>query len=134
MNLVEKQLTEKIIGARMEVSNELGRGFLEGVYERALVIALRDKGLKADAQVPLAVTFRDEAIGEFFADIVVADSVLLAKDDAQSRTGTRGSVAELSEGECPWRWVARELWQAQTGMETLCLLRRTSVFIRVHPW
>jgi GxxExxY protein len=77
MNLVEKQLTEKIIGARMEVSNELGRGFLEGVYERALVIALRDKGLKADAQVPLAVTFRDEAVGEFFADIVVADSVLL---------------------------------------------------------
>ncbi|MFH1731377.1 MAG: GxxExxY protein [Planctomycetota bacterium] len=77
MNLVEKQLAEKIIGACMEVSNELGCGFLEGVCEKALLIALRDKGLKAEAQVPLVVKFRNKAVGEFFADIVVADAVLL---------------------------------------------------------
>ena len=43
MELLEKDLTEKIIAACLEVSNELGAGFLDGVYERALLIALRDE-------------------------------------------------------------------------------------------
>jgi len=61
----------------MEVSNELGCGFLEGVYEKALLIALRDKELKAEAQVPLAVRFRGKVVGEFYADIIVRDAVIV---------------------------------------------------------
>jgi GxxExxY protein len=72
-----EELTEKIISACFEVSNELGCGFLESVYEKALLIALWDKGLKAESQVPLKVEFRGQTVGEFFPDIIVEDKVLL---------------------------------------------------------
>jgi GxxExxY protein len=70
-------LTEKIIAACFDVSNELGAGFLESVYEKALLIALRDRGLSAEAQSPLKVIFRNQTVGDFFADIVVENTVLL---------------------------------------------------------
>ena len=77
MNLKEQDLTKQIIGGCFEVSNELGCGFLEGVYERALLVALRDRGLSADSQVPLEVRFRDETVGQFYADLVVEEAVIV---------------------------------------------------------
>ncbi len=77
MELLEKDLTEKIIGACFEVSNELGVGFLEGVYEKALIIALADKEIDATAQSPLKVLFRDKVVGDFYADILVEDKVII---------------------------------------------------------
>ena len=84
MKLVEKELTQKILGACMDVSNELCSGFLEGVYEKAVLVALRQKGLKAEAQVPLAVEFRGHIVGEFYADIVVEDAVIVELKVARS--------------------------------------------------
>ena len=76
--LLEKDLTEKIIAAAcLEVSNELGAGFLESVYERALLIALTDKGLKAETQVPLKVVFRNRVVGDFYADTLVENLVII---------------------------------------------------------
>lgn len=75
--MVHEELTEKILKACFEVSNELGSGFLESVYEKALLIALRDAGIKAESQKPLNVTFRSQSVGEFYPDIIVEDSVLL---------------------------------------------------------
>lgn len=75
--LIEKELTERIIGACMEVSNELGAGFLESVYERALVIALTARGLKVQVQAPLEVRFRGHLVGEFYADILVEGRVVV---------------------------------------------------------
>ena len=72
-----KTLTAAILNASFEVSNELGNGFLESVYEKALLLALQGKGLKAEAQVPLKVKFRDHVVGDFYADIIVEDQVLL---------------------------------------------------------
>jgi GxxExxY protein len=72
-----QEITEKILSACFEVSNELGHGFLESVYERSLLIALRDKGLNAKSQIPLQVQFRQQTVGEFFADIVVEEKILL---------------------------------------------------------
>ena len=77
MKLVDEDLTEKVIGACFEVSNELGRGFLESVYEKALLIVLQQKGLKAQKQVSLRVNFRDHDVGEFYADIIVEGRLLL---------------------------------------------------------
>ncbi|KHE93937.1 MAG: GxxExxY protein [Candidatus Scalindua rubra] len=77
MELLEKDLTEKIIGACFEVSNELGVGFLESVYEKALIIALADKEIDAIAQAPLKVLFRDKVVGDFYADILVEDKVII---------------------------------------------------------
>ncbi len=77
MELLEKDLTEKIIGACFEVSNELGAGFLESVYEKALTIALGDKEVDATAQAPLNVLFRDKVVGDFYADILIDDKVII---------------------------------------------------------
>lgn len=70
-------ITEAIIGCAFEVIKELGAGFLESVYEKALLLALHQKGLAAVAQYPLKVSFRGENVGEFFADILVEQKVLV---------------------------------------------------------
>ena len=71
------KLTEQILGACFEVSNELGIGFLESVYEKALVIALQDRGLNTSRQVPIEVSFRGKGVGEFFADIIVEEELIV---------------------------------------------------------
>lgn len=71
------EITEAVIGCAFEVINELGPGFLESVYEKALLLALHQKGLAAVAQYPLKISFRGENVGEFFADILVEQKVLV---------------------------------------------------------
>lgn len=77
MSMLYEDITEQIISACFDVINELGAGFLESVYEKALLVALREKGLAAQAQIPLKVTFRGQNVGDFVADIIVEDKVLL---------------------------------------------------------
>lgn len=72
-----KELTGKILEACFEVSKELGAGFLESVYEKALFAALKQKGLNAISQVPLHVKFRGVLVGDFYADLLVEDKVLI---------------------------------------------------------
>jgi len=73
----KEDLTYKIRGAIFEVNRILGHGFLEKVYENALMIELKEKGLKAESQVPISVQYKKKEIGEYFADIVVEDEVIL---------------------------------------------------------
>lgn len=75
--MLHEDITGKILEASFEVIKELGAGFLESVYEKALLIALRQKGLKAESQVSLNVKFRGIVVGEFFVDILVEDKVLV---------------------------------------------------------
>jgi GxxExxY protein len=70
-------LTERIIGCAFKVSNTLGCGFLEKVYENALVHELRKNGMPADPQHPINVIYDGVAVGEFLADILVVDTVIL---------------------------------------------------------
>ncbi len=76
-SLIHKELTDKIIDVFYEVYNELGFGFLESVYEDAMFIALEEKGLKVNMQVPIPVWFRGRALGTFAADLVVEQAVIL---------------------------------------------------------
>lgn len=71
------EVTEKVIGVFFEVYNELGGGFLESVYQQALRIALMQAGLRVAVEVPVPVYFRGEVVGNFRADVVVNDCVLL---------------------------------------------------------
>ena len=71
------ELTYKINSAIFEVNKVLGAGFLEKVYENALLIELRNIGLKAKAQVPINVTYKDKIVGEYSTDIVVENQVLI---------------------------------------------------------
>jgi GxxExxY protein len=70
-------LTEKIIGCAFKVSNALGCGFLEKVYENALVHELRKNGLKAEPQHPVNVYYDGVVVGEFFCDVLVEVTVIL---------------------------------------------------------
>lgn len=70
--LVDADLTDRVIGIFYAVYNELGSGFLESVYENALAMALREAGLAVQQQVCLTVQFRNQVVGEFKADLLVA--------------------------------------------------------------
>ncbi len=72
-----KELTERIIGCAYRVYNKMGFGFLESVYEKCLVIELRKQGLKAESQKSITVRYDGEVVGEFVADIVVEDTIVL---------------------------------------------------------
>jgi len=85
-SLKHAELTEEIIGVFYDVYNELGYGFLESVYQESLVIALRQAGLVVDRQVPLPVWFREHKVGDFRADLMVENSVLLELKSARLLT------------------------------------------------
>jgi GxxExxY protein len=70
-------LTERVLGAVFEVSNTLGAGFLEKVYERALVRELGLRGIRTAVQAPLAVSYKGYAVGEYFVDILVEDRLMV---------------------------------------------------------
>lgn len=70
-------LTRRVIGAVIEVSNTLGPGFLEKVYERALVKELELNGMAVASQVPFSVIYKGHVIGQYLADVVVEDVLLL---------------------------------------------------------
>ena len=74
---LHSEITEKVLGIFFDVYNELGGGFLECVYQQALKIALVQAGFKTAAEVPVPVYFRGEVVGNFRADLVVNDCVLL---------------------------------------------------------
>ena len=77
-------LTDKIIGAFYKVYNRLGHGFLEKVYENALVLELRKQGLSVRQQSPIHVYYENELIGEYFADLIVDDKVILELKAAEA--------------------------------------------------
>lgn len=76
-SLKHGEITEKILGVFYDVYNELGFGFLECVYHKAMLIALADAGLSAATQVHLPVFFREHLVGDFLADIVVEQVIIL---------------------------------------------------------
>jgi GxxExxY protein len=71
------QITERVIGCIYEVANRLGCGFLEKVYENALLVELTHAGLKAKQQEPINIFYRDALGGQYFADLLVEDSVVI---------------------------------------------------------
>ena len=72
-----EELTEKIIACAYRVYNKMGAGFLESVYEKCLLIELRKAELLVDAQKTIRVYYDSELVGEFIADLIVNDTVIL---------------------------------------------------------
>jgi GxxExxY protein len=72
-----RELTEKIIGCAYRVYNQMGYGFLESVYEKCLLIELKKAGLSVDSQKPITVFYDNEVVGEFVADLIVEDTIIL---------------------------------------------------------
>ncbi len=72
-----QEITERIIGCAYSVYNKMGYGFLESVYEKCFIIELKKTGLKVEAQYPISVFYDKEVVGEFIADLVVEDEVIV---------------------------------------------------------
>jgi GxxExxY protein len=74
---LHRDLTERIIRAFYAVYNALGQGFLESVYEQALLLELRSEGLKVESQVPIKVYYKGSIVGDFRADLMMEGRVLV---------------------------------------------------------
>ena len=72
-----KELTEKIIGIFYKVYNNLGYGFLEKVYENAMMLDFKKENIPAVSQYAIKVLYEDEIVGEYFSDILVDDKVIV---------------------------------------------------------
>ena len=77
MELLHEELTNAIIKTFYEVYNELGYGFLEKVYQNSLYLELKNKGLKVEAQKRIAVFYKGTEVGEYYADLIVEDRIIL---------------------------------------------------------
>jgi GxxExxY protein len=77
MELDHKDVTERIIGASFEVFRELGYGFLERVYQRAMKVELELRGLKAEIETDIQVRYKGQVVGDYRADILVNRCVLV---------------------------------------------------------
>ena len=76
-DILYPQLSWEIVGAAIEVHRHIGPGQLESVYQRAMEYELRRRGLAARAQVPVPMFFKGDRVGDFFADLIVEDAVIL---------------------------------------------------------
>jgi GxxExxY protein len=77
MKLLHQQLTDSIIKTFYEVYNELGHGFLEKVYQNSLYLELKNKGFKVEAQKKISVYYKGIEVGEYYADLIVEDLIIL---------------------------------------------------------
>ncbi len=77
MRYKHQSVTKAIIDAFYAVYNRLGYGFLERVYENSMAIELQIMGLKVEQQAPLKVEYRGGVVGEYFADLIVEDKIIV---------------------------------------------------------
>jgi GxxExxY protein len=77
MDLLFQKETEQILNVFYTVYNKLGYGFLEKVYQNAMLYELQERGFEAKAQQPINVYYFEEKVGEYFADILVDNKIIL---------------------------------------------------------
>jgi GxxExxY protein len=75
--IIFRELSYKIVGLAIQARKELGYGFLEKVYENALMILFQENNIKAEQQVPIKVYFHGRVVGDYIADILVENSIIL---------------------------------------------------------
>jgi GxxExxY protein len=76
-NLLHKKITDDILKVYYDVYNQLGYGFLEKVYQNALYFELKSKGYKVEAQKQIKVYFKNQLVGEYYADLLIEDRIIL---------------------------------------------------------
>jgi GxxExxY protein len=110
-------LCGKVIGAAMKVHSALGPGFLESVYQNALIWELRKGGFKAEARSPISIQYDGQIVGAFTADLLVNDALIVElKASPIARESARSSTRKLSCRNPNRRGVTRELWGRAGGV------------------
>ena len=82
--MIHEELSQRVIGAFFDVYNELGHGFLEKVYENAMMIELLHSGLSAEQRRRINVYYRGELVGEYYADILADNTIIVELKAAES--------------------------------------------------
>ena len=100
-NLLHGDVTEKVIGAFYQVVYELGPGFLESVYEKAMVILLRELGLEVERQVRILVYFRGIVVGDYRADLLIEKVVIAELKVARAIDPTHEAQLHNHLHACP---------------------------------
>ena len=72
-----EDITHRIIGSAYKVFNQLGFGFLESVYKKAMIIELAKADLKVETEKPLKVYYNDQVVGDFYVDLFVEDTIVV---------------------------------------------------------
>jgi GxxExxY protein len=75
--ILHKELSESILKVFYDVYNELGYGFLEKVYQNAMYLELKSQGFKVEPQKQIKVYYKNELVGDFFADLLINDVIIL---------------------------------------------------------
>ncbi len=86
MALKHGEITEQILQSFYKVYHVLGHGFLEKVYENSLAVELRERGLSVQQQAPIRVLYKGRPVGEYFADLLVEETVIVEIKAAQALT------------------------------------------------
>ncbi len=96
-------LTEKILGAAFAVANTLGHGFLEAIYKKALAEELSASNCRVAAEKPFPVLYRGKVMGNYFADLIVEDRVIVEVKaiDALTRAHQAQLLNYLKASELP---------------------------------
>ncbi len=104
------EITYAINGAVYEVNRILGSGFLEKVYENALLKELENRGINVERQVPIKVFYKDSCVGDYFADLLVEDSIVVElKTVDKIEKNSRSTIAELFKSHRVAGWPADQL-------------------------
>ena len=126
-------LTEQVRGAVFEVANTLGAGFLEKVYQRALVSELRLRGIRAMAEAPFTVTYKGHPVGTYVADLLIEDALVVELKCVEHCERALGAVHELSSRFGSHSLLASQFSTAQSRVEAYrARIPRVLVFICVH--
>ena len=80
----QEEITHKIIGAAYKVFNALGFGFLESVYQKAMLIELSKSNLKVEVEKSLNVYYENQSVGEFFVDLFIDNTVVVELKSVQN--------------------------------------------------
>jgi len=121
--LLHRATTEKIIGAAFEVHDQLGYGFLERVYQRALQVELIRRGVAAEIERRIQVQYKGVVVGDYDADLIVADSVAVEikvnpqydkRDEAQLLNELKaiglkvGMLVNFGRNKVEYKWLGNE--------------------------
>ena len=126
MALEHGEITEQIIGAAFEVYSILGYGFLERVYQRAMQVELRARGLKAEIEEKIKVWYKKELVGDYQADLWVAESVIVELKVAREyQKEDEAQLLERAQGDGNPRRTPDQFRANQGRVQKACLLNNS---------
>ena len=127
--LLLKDETHQVLGCAFDVLNEIGHGFHEKVYENALVVEFKLRGISCEQQKRFPIIYKDVQVAEFVPDLIVFGSVIVDTKVIEKKRPRARPDDELSSHHKTPRWLDFEFQESAPRMGSHCFM----IFIRVNP-